>query len=84
MTIESVLLSGVSAVTAGLVYVANLLWQRANQCEADRYETRKAYNLLQIQVGDLKRDVGKLEGELISYRNCYAVTCPFKDKMIKQ
>lgn len=72
MTLETALLSAVTAVTGALCYIANLLWVKSVKCEEDRVAMR-------LELEQLKEAKGLAQGTLISYQNCPAVACPFRD-----
>jgi hypothetical protein len=55
MTVEQVLLSGIGAVTAALVFVCKILWNRSEGCEADRRALRQ-------EIEDVKTNNGQLSG----------------------
>lgn len=71
MTLETALLTALSAVTGALCYVARLLWVRSEQCEKDRYDLRE-------EIEALKEGKGLAEGTLKAFEKCPAPSCPFK------
>lgn len=73
MTLETALLSAVTAVTGALCYIANLLWARSVKCEEDRVVMRR-------ELEQLKEAKGLAQGTLISYQRCPHETCPFRDE----
>lgn len=72
MTLEAILLSGISAVTGALCFVCRLLWARSEKCEEDRIAMR-------LTLEQLKEANGLAKGTLLSYQRCPADECPFRD-----
>lgn len=72
MTLENALLTAVSALTGALCFVAKVLWQRSEQCEADRAELRS-------EIESVKTQAGENHGMLMAYRMCPGKPCPFKE-----
>lgn len=67
---ETILISGISAVTSALVAVVAKLWQRSEKCESDRIEMReKLEHLISAR--------SHAEGLLEAVENCPAQGCPF-------
>lgn len=71
MTIETALLTAISAVTTALVAVVKILWDRSNQCEKDRMDLR---NTLEKYIGAHANAEGRLE----AFDACPATDCPFQ------
>lgn len=72
MTLESALLTAISGVTGALCFLARILWQRSEQCEADRKELRGA-------IESVKTQAGENHGMLMAYKMCPGKPCPFKE-----
>ena len=72
MTLETALLTAISAVTGALCFLARILWQRSEQCESDRKELRASIELIKTQAGEN-------HGMLMAYRMCPGKPCPFKE-----
>lgn len=72
MTLEAILLAGISSVTGALCFVCKLLWNRSEKCEEDRVKMRKV-------LEQLHQALGLSKGTLISYQRCPADECPFRD-----
>lgn len=72
MTAEQLLLSGITAVTTALMFVANILWKRSEQCEADRISLRQ-------EIENVKTDNGELRGFKKAVDRCPLQGCTFAD-----
>lgn len=72
MTLENALLTAISAVTGALCFLAKVLWQRSEQCEADRKELRN-------EIEKVKTQAGENHGMLLAYKMCPGKPCPFKE-----
>jgi len=68
---QAILLGGVSAVTGALVYVANLLWKKQEQCEQDRVSLRSV-------IEAVKTENGRALGVLDIMQRCPEDECPFR------
>ena len=75
MTVEQILLSGISGVTAALVFLFRLLWTRSEECERDR-------RVLRDEIEEVKTASGINTGTLKAMEKCREKTCPFKPAVI--
>ena len=71
MTIQNVLLGGISAVTTALVWVAKILWEQSKECARDRAELHK-------KVAELESARGEAVGQLHAIGKCAQTDCPLK------
>ncbi|WP_050025214.1 hypothetical protein [Verrucomicrobium sp. BvORR034] len=72
MNLENALLTALTAVTSGLVYVCRLMWVKQEQCEKDRYELRE-------EIEEMKSLHGVATGTLNAVRRCPVPGCMFRD-----
>lgn len=72
MNLENALLTALTAVTSGLVYVCRLMWVKQEQCEQDRYELRE-------EIEEMKSLHGVATGTLNAVRRCPVPGCMFRD-----
>ena len=70
MTVEQILLTGISAVTSALLFVVKILWHRSEQCESDRRDLRQ-------EIEDVKTHNGELRGYLEAVGACDKKDCTF-------
>lgn len=80
MSMQSVLLAGISAVTVALCFVCRLLWSQVEDCKTDR-KTLHAENKDQAKsIAKLEAEVGALQTykEIIS--NCQTTGCIFTER----
>lgn len=74
MTAEQYLLTAIASVTAALVYVCKLLWERSEACESHRVEMAK-------EIQTLKEAKGLAEGRMDAIQACPAPKCPFRGRI---
>lgn len=70
MTAEQILMSGITAVTGALVFIAKELWERSEQCESDRKELRQ-------EIENVKTKHGEYHGLLTAVGSCGKSACQF-------
>lgn len=73
MTVEQILLTGISAVTTALIAVVKILWSRSEQCEKDRRDLRQ-------EIEDVKTLNGELTGFQKAVNRCPQPACTFRDE----
>jgi len=71
--IPNILLAGLTAVTGALVWSQTKLWEKAEGCEKDRTELRKA-------IEELRGEEGEASGKLEMFERCPHTACPFAKK----
>ena len=71
MTIEQLLLAGITAVSGTLVFISKLLWAEAVECKNDRA-------VLRDEIEELREEVGLSTGRLQAIDHCPKPACPFR------
>lgn len=71
MTIEQVLLSGLTVVSGVVVTISKLLWDEAKECKTDR-------KALRDEMDELREQLGLSTGRLEAVDRCPIAACPHR------
>ena len=77
MSLEGILLSGISAVTIALVFVWGLLWKQMQECKDDRKVLHSENKEQAKAIAKLEAEVGSLETYKEIIQNCQTTGCIF-------
>lgn len=71
ITSDTLLLTGIGAVTSALTVVCKVLWARSEKCEQVRDEQGK-------EIKAMSKEIGQATALVKIYTSCGAMDCPFR------